>query len=184
VLLPTCVCSGNHCTVTTRKRRTGQTLTLAGYHSERQQTAWHSKRRTPACFVRADRHCFCSHHPGWPLCHRLICLGAALLPLTHLHSVPRVTEKTRPYRFLPFLSESKTKRRETLRSVSGTRCPGLIMFIESTPSCITQPKGVDVHEHRSQRGLKLCLWLWLAPLRLAWECSRGGVIDKVKVFFV
>ena len=72
VLSPTCVCAEVDCVTTIAaqgqwpvgKRRTGQRWTLASYHSEGQETAWHSKRGTSTCFVRADRHCFCSHHPG------------------------------------------------------------------------------------------------------------------------
>ena len=82
---------------------------------------------------------------------------------------------TRSYQSLPFLSERKTKSGEDI--ISGTRCPGSIMSIESTPSCITQPKGVSM---TMSTGLKRSKALPLALVgsapasvgRLTWRSWR------------
>lgn len=76
------------------------------------------------------------------LCHRLICLGAALLPFAHLHSVSQ--KRTNRIGFFLFFLKAEHKAGKTLSGVLGTRCPGPIMLTESTPSCIKQRKGVSM----------------------------------------
>ena len=93
-----------------------------------------------ACFARAVRHYFCSHHLADRLVFlpRLICLGATLLPLTHLHAVLRVTEKAKAVSISsPSFRKQKEAIKERLEHAMTWTHHGLM---ESTPGCITQPK--------------------------------------------
>ena len=103
-------------------------------------------------------------------CHRLICLGATLLSLAH-SALCSQSHRRRQSRigFFHFV----LKAGKTLRSVSGTRCPGAIMLIESTPSCIKQPNGVPM---TMSTGFRAESWPALA---LALVGSAPGNVGKL-----